>query len=71
MEIKNNERNIYSEIGKTLGTTDTEGQISSLMLFDAEIKKILSDAEKEYSEKSKLIKMLGVLSGAFVSIMLV
>lgn len=69
--IKNNERNIYSEIGKTLGTTDTEGQISSLMLFDAEIKKILSDAEKEYSEKSKLIKMLGVLSGAFVSIMIV
>lgn len=69
--IKNNERNIYFEIGRTLGTTDTEGQISSLILFDTEIGKILYDAEKEYSEKSKLIKMLGVLSGAFVSIMLI
>lgn len=69
--IKNNERNIYFEIGKTLGTTDAEGQISSLKLFDTEIAKMLSDAEKEYSEKSKLIKMLGVLSGAFVSIMLI
>ena len=69
--IKNSEKNIYLEIGKTLGTTDIEGQISSLMLFDAEVDKMLSDAEKEYSEKSKLLKMLGVLSGAFVSIMLI
>lgn len=69
--IKNNERNIYFEIGRTLGTTDIDGQISSLILFDAEISKMLSDAEKEHSEKSKLVKMLGVLSGAFVSIMLI
>ncbi len=69
--IKNKERNIYFDIGKMLGTTDKEGQISSLMLFDEEIEKMLSDAEREDSEKSKLIKMLGVLSGAFVSIMLI
>jgi len=69
--IKNNERNIYFEIGKMLGTTDKEGQISALILFDTEIGKMLSDAEKEYSEKSKMIKMLGILSGAFVSIMLI
>ena len=54
-----------------LGTTDKEGQISALILFDTEIGKMLSDAEKEYSEKSKMIKMLGILSGAFVSIMLI
>lgn len=69
--LKSNERNIYLEIGAILGTTDKEGQISSLMLFDTEISKMLSEAEKEFSEKSKLIKMLGVLSGAFVSIMLI
>lgn len=69
--LKSDERNVYLNIGKSLGTTDKDGQISSLMLFDSEIQKILYDAEKEYSEKSRLIKMLGILSGAFVSIMLI
>ncbi len=69
--IKNNERDIYSDLGKSLGTTDKEGQISSLLLFETEFEKMLSSAEKEYSEKSKLFRTLGVLAGAFASVILI
>ena len=69
--IKNNERDVYLNLGKSLGTTDKEGQISSLLLFDIEFEKLLSCAEKEYSEKSRLFRTLGILSGAFVSIILI
>lgn len=69
--IKKEERDFYINLGNSLGTTDTEGQISSLSVFDKEAEKMICTAEKDFNEKGKLCRTLGVLCGAFVSILLI
>ena len=69
--IKKEERDFYINLGNSLGTTDTEGQISSLSVFYKEAEKMLCTAEKDFNEKGKLCRALGVLCGAFVSILLI
>ena len=62
---------ILADIGKNLGTSDIEGQISTLNLQRNELKILISSAETEYEKKSKLYRSLGVLVGAFISVMLI
>ena len=61
---------LISSVGDFLGKNELEGQLASL----AYLKNILSSrcltAENIYSGKGKLYRNLGILSGAFISIML-
>lgn len=59
------------DVGTQLGTSDTESQISNLGLQRTELMSALSDAEADYRKKSKLYRSMGVLAGAFISIMLI
>lgn len=69
--LKVNELEILADIGKNLGTSDMEGQLSMLNLQRAELESLIASAEKEYENKAKLYRSLGVLAGAFISVMLI
>ncbi len=71
MNLKENDLEILADIGKNLGTSDMEGQISMLSLQRAELEMQISSAEADCQRKSKLYRSLGVLAGAFISVMLI
>ncbi len=62
---------LLADVGGQLGTSDTESQISTLELQRAELMQLLSAAETDYIKKSKLYRSMGVLAGAFISVMLI
>lgn len=71
MSLNRNDLEILADIGKNLGTSDMEGQISMLSLQRAELETLISYAEADCEKKSKLYRSLGVLAGAFISVMLI
>ena len=62
---------LLSDIGRKLGTSDAESQINTLRLQQAELLSVISSAEADCVKKSKLYRSMGVLAGAFISIMLI
>lgn len=69
--INKSDIELLSDIGQKLGTSDMEGQISILKFQQTELLLSISDAEAEYNKKSKLYRSIGVLTGAFISIILI
>lgn len=69
--MKKSDLELLSDIGRKLGTSDTESQINTLGLQQAELAKLISDAESDCNKKSRLYRSMGVLAGAFISIMLI
>lgn len=69
--FKNGDIELLSDIGRKLGTSDLDGQISTLKLQQAELESLIHSAETDYLKKAKLYRSLGVLTGAFISIMLI
>ena len=69
--LKSDDLEILSDIGKKLGTSDMEGQISMLNLQRTELEMRISAAEADCEKKTKLYRSLGVLAGAFISVMLI
>ena len=71
MGINKSDSELLMNIGRQLGTSGLEGQISAVRLWQAELDPVISAAQEEYSRKAKLYRSLGVLSGVFIAIMLV
>ena len=71
LNLKENDLEILADIGKKLGTSDIEGQLSTLHLQRSELETLILSAEAECEKKSKLYRSLGVLAGAFISVMLI
>ena len=69
--MKKSDIELIADIGKKLGTSDLDGQISTVLLQRSELEAAIASAEEEYSKKAKLYRSLGALTGAFVAIMLV
>ncbi|MDR0986190.1 MAG: stage III sporulation protein AB [Ruminococcus sp.] len=69
--LKQHEREIILGIGSELGVSDTEGQLSSLLLFDKELEALCLAAKDDVQKKSKLYSSLGLLSGVFAAILLI
>lgn len=69
--LKDSDLEILADIGKNLGTSDMEGQLSMLNLQRAELESLIASAETECEKKSRLYRSLGVLAGAFISVMLI
>ena len=68
---KKSDIELLTDIGRKLGASDLEGQISTISLWQSELVSAISSAEEDYARKAKLYRSLGVLMGAFISIMLV
>lgn len=58
------------QVGLSLGSTDIAGQLNTLELHKNNLAMIRQKAEEECKRKTKLYRSLGVLSGVFLSIML-
>ena len=69
--INKSDSELLMNIGRQLGTSELEGQISGVKLWQAELDSALAAAQEEYSRKAKLYRSLGVLTGVFIAIMLV
>ena len=76
--IKKTETNLNKEdldilldMGKMLGKTDIEGQISNLEIASAFIDTQIKKAEEEKQKNSKLCKTLGIVSGLGLIIILI
>lgn len=69
--MKKSDVEFIADIGKNLGTSDLDGQISAVMLRRSELEAAIVSAEEEYSKKAKLYRSLGMLSGAFIAVMLI
>ena len=63
MSLNEEDKNVVKNLGKLLGKTDIEGQLSqidlTLSFLDGQIEK----AEKEKEKNEKLYKTLGVMTG--------
>jgi stage III sporulation protein AB len=62
---------LIDNIGKNLGTTDIEGQLASLSLYQNEAEASYSAAEADSLKKAKLYTSLGILAGAFLIVFLI
>lgn len=63
--------NILLDMGKLLGKTDIDGQVSNLEIASSFIDNQIEKAEVEKQKNSKLYKTLGVVSGLAIIIVLI
>ncbi len=59
------------EFGKSLGTTDVEGQLNHIELYIEIFNKAYENAREELKSKSKLYKTMGFFIGTTIALMIV
>ncbi len=65
------DRNILLDMGKMLGKTDVEGQVSQIEITNSFLNNQIEKAEKEKNKNTKLYKTLGIISGLAIIIILI
>ncbi|MDR0978745.1 MAG: stage III sporulation protein AB [Lachnospiraceae bacterium] len=68
--INNDDKNALKQLGKLLGKTDIDGQISEIELTETFLNIQIIEAEKEKEKNQKLYKSLGVIGGLGIVIIL-
>lgn len=71
LRLTDGDRSLLMRIGNILGTTDCEGQLSTLSGILAEIDKAIEDAEEQYHAKGRLYRSLGAIAGAAIAVIIV
>ena len=69
--LKNEDLEVIKGLGKLLGKTDVEGQISQIKLTNTFLEEQIENAETEYLKNAKLYKTLGVVGGIALVIILI
>lgn len=67
---KNRERELLSELGQSLGTSDKAGQLQLLSLYSAEISRLKEDAWESYRKKGEAFSRVGMLCGAAAAVLI-
>lgn len=65
------EKKALLSLGTQLGTTDTQGQLSVIAGFAAEIEEMQERQIQKYNVKGKLYRSMGILIGAMAGIMII
>ena len=68
--LRKEDINFLKNVGSTLGNSDIDGQLSTLELHKENLDRLLESAIAERDKKAKLYRSLGILTGTFISIML-
>ena len=61
---------LLEEFGAKLGSTDTEGQLAHISLYQALFQKQLGEAERDVKQKAKLYQTLGLFIGVSAALMM-
>jgi stage III sporulation protein AB len=70
-ELERGERGVIKSIGLSLGTSDTEGQLSMLEVNLQLLSKYKEEAREEYIKKGKLYRSFGLLAGMFIAVVII
>lgn len=69
--LNNDDKNVIKMMGKLLGKTDIDGQLSEISLGLDLVAKQIKNAENEKNKNSKLYKTMGIILGLGISIILI
>lgn len=61
--LNNSDKELLFEFGSMLGTTDVDGQLKHLELYESIFQKRLKDSETEFRDKSRIYRALGLFGG--------
>lgn len=70
LDLSEEDINIIEGMGKTLGTTDIEGQVKEIEIVKEFIDSQIQKAEEERKKNEKMYKMLGGIAGIGIVIIL-
>ena len=71
INLEKEDKKILIDMGKILGSTDVDGQISNIKITSSFIDKQIQKAEEEKNKNVKLYKTLGIVSGLTIVIILI
>ncbi len=69
--LDNEDKKILIDMGKILGATDIDGQVSNIRITSSFIDKQIEKAEKEKEKNVKMFRTLGIVSGLTIIIILI
>lgn len=68
--LNNSDKELLSEFGSLLGTTDVEGQLKHLELYGSIFQKRLKDCQAEFKDKSRVYRALGLFGGVSAALII-
>ena len=71
INLEKEDKKILIDMGKILGSTDVDGQISNIKITSSFIDNQIQKAEEEKNKNVKLYKTLGIVSGLTIVIILI
>ena len=69
--MKKEDIDIIRNLGRLLGKTDIEGQISEIKLVNNFLDIQIKDAEEEKNKNEKMYRTLGIVAGMTITILLI
>ena len=69
--LSNEEKKLLIQFGRQLGTTDTEGQLSVISVFNESLDSMIEKQSEKYAVKGKLCRSMGILAGAMAGILII
>lgn len=69
--LNTDDKKILIDMGKILGTTDVDGQVSNIKITSSFIDRQIEKAEQEKNKNVKLFRTLGIVSGLTIIIILI
>lgn len=69
--LDDEDKNILIDMGKILGSTDIEGQVSNIKITSSFIDRQIEKAEQEKEKNVKMFRTLGIVSGLAIIIILI
>ena len=69
--LSESEKKLLTEIGYSLGTSDIDGQLSTLNIYKARFDELIEEESEKYRIKGKMYRSLGVMFGAMIGILIV
>lgn len=69
--LNNEDKKILIDMGKILGSTDVDGQVSNIKITSSFIDRQIEKAEQEKEKNVKMFRTLGIVSGLTIIIILI
>lgn len=69
--LNREDKKILIDMGKILGTTDVDGQVSNIRITSSFIDRQIEKAEQEKEKNVKMFRTLGIVSGLAIIIILI